>query len=207
MKKFLKLALAVAALTTIFGFASCSNDSSNDSTAPAATATPAATAAATASVTELKYTDAELAGKKFSYKKGGNTKYYIFTDGKCYDVDDANATIDSNTKTSSPVIVKYNGNLYKVDKYTIKSGTGLYATWDMGNNNSLTLKSDGSGTLVMNGGSTNITFTNNSGVVTASGTHDGQLTTMTYYYDGSNLYQSSDKGKLTFAGNYTPSNS
>ena len=33
MKKFLKLCLAVAALATMFGFASCSNDSSNDSTA------------------------------------------------------------------------------------------------------------------------------------------------------------------------------
>ena len=82
MKKFFKLCLAVAALATMFGFASCSNDSSNDSTAPAATA------GTTASVTELKYTDAELAGKIFTSKGGNLSKYYLFYHGSCYSYDD-----------------------------------------------------------------------------------------------------------------------
>ena len=47
MKKFLKLCLAVAALATMFGFASCSNGSSDDSTAT----TPAATKTVKYSVT------------------------------------------------------------------------------------------------------------------------------------------------------------
>lgn len=189
MKKFLKLALAVAALATMFGFASCSNGSSDDSTGTGGGATTP-----TASI-ELKYTDAELADKIFSYEGDNGTKYLIFTGGNGYNVSDPDATIDSNTPADSPVIVKYNGNLYKAGKYTRQSGSGLFTTWNPNEGNiSFTFNADGTGTA---GGSNSFTFTNNAGVLTmTAGTNS-----YTAYYDGNYIYF--DPKELTYVKAYT----
>ena len=52
MKKFLRLCLAVAALATMFGFASCSNGSSDDSTSTNATSTDTTTTTDTTTGTD-----------------------------------------------------------------------------------------------------------------------------------------------------------
>lgn len=195
MKKFFKLCLTVAALVTIFGFASCSNG--NDDTTAAASSTSSTTSGTASSgfsvVTELKYTDTELAGKKFSYTSDGTTQYLLFYNGLCYQGEDTNAR--TSTKTT---IVKDNGKLYKAAKYTRKSGTGLYTTFDDSDGGSMTFNENGTGTVSFSSGSANFTFTNASGVLTIAG--NGQ--NVTCYYDGTNIYRLANE--LTFVGNYTP---
>ena len=104
MKKFLKLCLAVAALATMFGFASCSNDSSNDSTAPAATKTVKTTTVKIGD-TEYAYTETDgkvdtsdkvtvaddgsitvtvADGSKVTISKDGKTITYTDKEGKVY---------------------------------------------------------------------------------------------------------------------------
>ena len=104
MKKFLKLCLAVAALATMFGFASCSNDSSNDSTAPAATKTVKTTTVKIGD-TEYAYTETDgkvdtsdkvtvaddgsitvtvADGSKVTISKDGKTITYTDKEGKAY---------------------------------------------------------------------------------------------------------------------------
>lgn len=119
MKKFLKLCLAVAALATMFGFASCSNDSSNDSTAPAATT-------ATKKTVETK-----------SITINGVTFTYTTTDGKVDTsstvavADDGTVTITGSDGTSKVTVSKdgksltyvsggttYTGDMTTVDKTT-----------------------------------------------------------------------------------------
>lgn len=105
MKKFFKLCLAVAALATMFGFASCSNDSSNDSTTtPAATKTVKTTTVKIGD-TEYSYTETDgkvdtsdkvtvaddgsitvtvADGSKVTISKDGKTITYTDKDGKVY---------------------------------------------------------------------------------------------------------------------------
>lgn len=105
MKKFFKLCLAVAALATMFGFASCSNDSSNDSTTtPAATKTVKTTTVKIGD-TEYSYTETDgkvdtsdkikvaddgsitvtvADGSKVTISKDGKTITYTDKDGKAY---------------------------------------------------------------------------------------------------------------------------
>ena len=129
MKKFFKLCMAVAALATIFGFASCSNDSSNDSTAPAATT-------ATKKTVETK-----------SITINGVTFTYTTTDGKVDTsstvavADDGTVTITGSDGTSKVTVSKdgksltyvsggttYTGDMTTVDKtsgaVTLKSEDG-----------------------------------------------------------------------------------
>ena len=104
MKKFFKLCLAVAALATMFGFASCSNDSSNDSTTTPATKTVKTT---TVKIGDTEYAYTETNGKvdtsdkvtvaddgsitvtvadgsKVKFSKDGKTITYTDKDGKVY---------------------------------------------------------------------------------------------------------------------------
>ena len=105
MKKFFKLCLAVAALATMFGFASCSNDSSNDSTTtPAATKTVKTTTVKIGD-TEYSYTETDgkvdtsdkvtvaddgsitvtvADGSKVKFSKDGKTITYTDKEGKAY---------------------------------------------------------------------------------------------------------------------------
>lgn len=106
MKKFLKLCLAVAALATMFGFASCSNDSSNDSTA-VTTATTKTVKTTTVKIGDTEYSYTETNGKvdtsdkvkvaddgsitvtnadgsKVTISKDGKTITYTDKDGKAY---------------------------------------------------------------------------------------------------------------------------
>lgn len=104
MKKFLKLCLAVAALATMFGFASCSNGSSNDSTTTPATKTVKTTTVKIGD-TEYAYTETDgkvdtsdkvtvaddgsitvtvADGSKVTISKDGKTITYTDKDGKAY---------------------------------------------------------------------------------------------------------------------------
>ena len=104
MKKFFKLCLAVAALATMFGFASCSNDSSNDSTTTPATKTVKTTTVKIGD-TEYAYTETDgkvdtsdkvtvaddgsitvtvADGSKVKFSKDGKTITYTDKDGKVY---------------------------------------------------------------------------------------------------------------------------
>lgn len=104
MKKFLKLCLAVAALATMFGFASCSNGSSNDSTTTPATKTVKTTTVKIGD-TEYAYTETDgkvdtsdkvtvaddgsitvtvADGSKVKFSKDGKTITYTDKDGKAY---------------------------------------------------------------------------------------------------------------------------
>ena len=104
MKKFLKLCLAVVALATMFGFASCSNDSSNDSTTTPATKTVKTTTVKIGD-TEYAYTETDgkvdtsdkikvaedgsitvtvADGSKVTISKDGKTITYTDKDGKVY---------------------------------------------------------------------------------------------------------------------------
>ena len=145
-------------------------------------------------VTELKYTDSELAGKKFSYTSDGETKYLLFYNGLCYQGEDTNAI--TTTKTT---IVKDNGKLYKAAKYTRKSGTGLYTTFDDSDGGSMSFNENGTGTVTFGSGSASFTFTNASGVLTLIAS--GQPNT-TFYYDGTHIYMLARE--LTFVENYPP---
>ncbi|EID85959.1 hypothetical protein MSI_03880 [Treponema sp. JC4] len=125
MKKFLKLALAVAALATMFGFASCSNDSSNDSTAT----TPAATTTTTLTAADYKgktfasedgtavfsfISESQLFYGKFVEGNSSDYKYKIIN----YSVSDGKVTADGN-KTAS-----LSGTTLTVDDATLKLISG-----------------------------------------------------------------------------------
>lgn len=108
MKKFFKLCLAVAALATMFGFASCSNGSSDDSTAnAAAAATTKKVETKTNTINGVKYeytvTDGKVDasdsvkvaedgsvtvtasdGSKVTLSKDGKTITYTDKEGKVY---------------------------------------------------------------------------------------------------------------------------
>lgn len=320
MKKFFKLCLAVAALATMFGFASCSNDSSNDATAPAATkevsvktrtvkigeteyvytetdgkadatdkvkvgedgsitvttadgskvtlskdgktitytdkngkvytgqlggesitlkssdgtevtasaaektekktvptTTPAATGTvseAKMTVTELTFTDSQLADKIFKFQNNGDSgkledRYYLFHGGKCYKDDSVEGVkykvgkyAESDWRTIT--IIKVGDKLLQGSKATRASGEGLFAKWTTNDGDSMTLKADGTGTMVVHGESVALTFTNDGGLVTLKVTEKNQ--TMPGYYDGTYLYQAADKNVLHFVENYTASN-
>lgn len=199
MKKFLKLALAVAALTTMFGFASCSNDSSNDSTTNSGAGTGTGTAETAKTITELKYTDAELAGKIFTYKDGGDTKYCLFYNGGCFTVDDKSKFNNiGSLQGNSPSILKFNDKIYKYAKYTRKSGEGLYTTWE-NDSGTMSFTATGNGSFTYKGTPIAFTFTNDKGNLTLTAPAMGDTKA---YYDGTNIYVLNQE--LTFVENYTP---
>ena len=118
MKKFLKLCLAVAALTTMFGFASCSNDSSNDSTTTPATKT-------------VKTTTVKIGDTEYSYTE---TDGKVDTSDKIKVADDGSITV--TVADGSKVTISKDG---KTITYTDKNGK-VY-TGQLGGE-SITLKSE-----------------------------------------------------------------
>ena len=118
MKKFLKLCLAVAALTTMFGFASCSNDSSNDSTTTPATKT-------------VKTTTVKIGDTEYSYTE---TDGKVDTSDKVTVADDGSITV--TVADGSKVTISKDG---KTITYTDKNGK-VY-TGQLGGE-SITLKSE-----------------------------------------------------------------
>ena len=118
MKKFLKLCLAVAALATMFGFASCSNGSSDDSTAnAAAAATTKKVETKTITINGVKYeytvTDGKVDasdsvkvaddgsvtvtasdGSKVTLSKDGKSVTFVTKDNKTYTGDPTAETVE-----------------------------------------------------------------------------------------------------------------
>ena len=119
MKKFFKLCLAVAALATMFGFASCSNDSSNDSTT-----TPAATKT-------VKTTTVKIGDTEYSYTE---TDGKVDTSDKIKVADDGSITV--TVADGSKVTISKDG---KTITYTDKNGK-VYTGQTGGE--SITLKSE-----------------------------------------------------------------
>ena len=116
MKKFLKLCLAVAALATMFGFASCSNGSSDDSNdVPATTTTTATTTVTTKTFT--------IEGIPYGYKteNGKVIESEIVTDTATYTI---------TVAKDGSVIMKYGNKSVKISKdgttITYNDGTNEY---------------------------------------------------------------------------------
>lgn len=138
MKKFLKLCMAVAALATMFGFASCSNGS-DDTTAAAAATTTATTSAATTAATPETTTATKKTVETKSITINGVTFTYTTTDGKVDTsatvkvADDGSITVTASD--GSKVTLSKDG---KTITYTDKNGTSY--TGEAGGE-SITLKS------------------------------------------------------------------
>ena len=189
MKKFLKLCLAVAALATMFG----------DSTANSGAGTGTGTAETAKTITELNYTDAELAGKIFTYEDDEDTVFVLFYNGNCYTVDDKSKFDNlSILQGNSPSILKFNDKIYKYAKYTRQSGEGLYTTWE-NDSGAMIFTATGNGSFALKGQIMAFTFTNDKGNLTL--TAPGMGVTKAYY-DGTNIYVLNHE--LTFVENYTP---
>gem|GEM_PF-5352316 len=160
---------------------------------------------ATASVTELAYDSDTLNNKVFkrTYEDDGEeeTKYHTFKDGKCYESSSSDYLGDEDD--DDPVITEYNGKIYRSSKATRSSGSGLFATFDDGEECKYTLKSDGTGSIYFyeDSSSLSFTFTNNAGLVTISCTYEGEPFSFVMYYNGENLYDLEDE--LTFVKNYS----
>ncbi|MBR1713316.1 MAG: hypothetical protein IJ717_00025 [Treponema sp.] len=155
---------------------------------------------ATASVTELAYDSDTLNNKVFSYEdEDDGTRYLIFTGGKCY----KSSSPDHIGWEDDELLISYNNKIYRSDKATRSSGSGLFATFDDGEGCKITFKSDGTGSIYFyeDSSSFSSTFTNNAGVVTISFTYEGETMTGDRYYNGENLYDL--KEELTFVKNYS----
>lgn len=156
---------------------------------------------ATASVTELAYDSDTLNNKVFSYEDEDEVRYLTFTDGKCYKSD--SSLTDLLNKEKDYLFISYNNKIYRSHKATRSSGSGLFATFDDGEECKYTLKSDGTGSIYFyeDSSSLSFTFTNNAGLVTISCTYEGEPFTFVMYYNGENLYDLEDE--LTFVKNYS----
>jgi len=155
---------------------------------------------ATASVTELAYDSDTLNNKVFSYDDDDEIRYLTFTDGKCYKSD--SSLTDLLNKEKDYLFISYNNKIYRSNKATRSSGSGLFATFDDGYECKYTLNSDGTGSRdFYDGDSMSFTFTNNAGVITCSCTYEGETLTGDMYYNGEYLYN--PKEELTFVKNYS----
>ncbi|MBR1616112.1 MAG: hypothetical protein IJ673_11655, partial [Treponema sp.] len=101
------------------------------------------------------------------------------------------------------LFISYNNKIYRSDKATRSSGSGLFATFDDGEECKYTLKSDGTGSIYLyeDSSSLSLTFTNNAGILTVSLTYEGETFTGVMYYNGENLYDQEED--LTFVKNYS----
>ncbi len=153
---------------------------------------------ATASVTELAYDSDTLNNKVFSYEdEDDGVRYLTFTDGKCY----KSSSPDSIGSEKDYLFISCNNKIYRSQKATRTSGSGLFATFDDGDECKYTLNSDGTGIInFTDGDSMSFTFTNNAGLITVSCTYEGETLTGVMYYNGENLYD--QKEELTFVKNY-----
>lgn len=178
------------------------------------TTTPAATGTvseAKMTVTELTFTDSQLADKIFKFQNNGDNgqledRFYIFYGGKCYKghtVDDAKGKVTggaiyAESGNNIPLVIKAGDKLYKAKEYSRKSGTGLFATWNFGSQvGDITLNANGTCSSASFTG----TFTNNSGYITMSSS--AMPTAFTGYYDGTYIYEAFAKNELKFVDNYT----
>lgn len=154
---------------------------------------------ATASVTELAYNSDTLNNKVFSYEdEEKGTRYLTFTDGKCY----KSSSPDSIGSEKDYLVISCNNKIYRSQKATRTSGSGLFATFDDGEECKYTLNSDGTGIInFYDNTSLSFTFTNNAGLVTISCTYEGEPFTFNMYYNGEILYD--QKEELTFVKNYS----
>ena len=154
---------------------------------------------ATASVTELAYDSDTLNNKVFSYDDD-EIRYLTFTDGKCYKSD--SSLTDLLNKEKDYLFISYNNKIYRSNKATRSSGSGLFATFDDGEKCKYTFKSDGTGIInFYDNSSLSFTFTNNAGLLTMSCTYEGETMTVVRYYNGEYLYN--PKEELTFVKNYS----
>lgn len=154
----------------------------------------------TASVTELAYDSDTLNNKVFSYEdEDDGVRYITFTGGKCYE----SSSLDYIGRENDDLFISYNNKIYRSDKATRSSGSGLFATFDDGEEYKYTLNSDGTGSIYFYEGSFSFpsTFTNNAGLVTMSFTYEGETFTGAMYYNGEYLYD--QKEELTFVKNYS----
>lgn len=164
------------------------------------TQTTSSVSEATASVTELAYDSDTLNNKVFSYEdEDDGVRYLIFTGGKCY----KSTSADYIGWEADDLLISYNNKIYRSDKSTRSSGSGLFATFDDGEGCKCTLNSDGTGSIDFYeySSSFSCTFTNNAGFVTISFTDEGGTKTGAWYYNGENLYDL--KEELTFVKNYS----
>ena len=156
---------------------------------------------ATASVTELAYDSDTLNNKVFSYEDEDDhdgVRYLTFTGGKCY----VSSSLDYIGRENDDLFISYNNKIYRSDKATRISGSGLFATFDDGEECKSTLNSDGTGIAnYYDGDSMSFTFTNNAGILTISFTYEGESFTFNQYYNGENIYDL--KEELTFVKNYS----
>lgn len=168
------------------------------------TKTTGSVSEATASVTELAYDSVTLNNKVFSYEKEKDDgeryiRYLTFTGGKCY----KSTSPDNIGSETDELLISYNNKIYRYNKATRSSGSGLFATFDDGEECKYTLNSDGTGSIYFYEDNTSLsfTFTNNAGLVTMSCTYEGKTMTAVMYYNGENLYD--QKEELTFVKNYS----
>lgn len=167
------------------------------------TKTTSGVSEATASVTVLAYDDNKLNNKVFSYEKEKDDgeryiRYLIFTGEKCY----KSESLDYIGSETDELLISYNNKIYRSNKATRSSGSGLFATFDDGYECKYTLKSDGTGIInFYDNTSLSFTFTNNAGLVTISCTYEGEPFTFNMYYNGEILYD--QKEELTFVKNYS----
>lgn len=164
------------------------------------TQTTGSVSEATASVTELAYDSDTLNNKVFSYDDDDEIRYLTFTDGKCYKSDSSLTVLLKKEKDY--LFISCNNKIYRSQKATRTSGSGLFATFDDGEECKYTLNSDGTGSMYFyDGDSMSFTFTNNAGLITASCTYEGETLTGAMYYNGEYLYD--QKEELTFVKNYS----
>ena len=168
------------------------------------TQTSGSVSEATASVTELAYDSDTLNNKVFSYEKEKDDgeryiRYLTFTGGKCY----KSTSPDNIGSETDELLISYNNKIYRYNKATRSSGSGLFATFDDGGECKYTLNSDGTGSIYFyeDSSSLSFTFTNNAGLLTISCTYEGEPFTFNMYYNGENLYD--QKEELTFVKNYS----
>lgn len=162
------------------------------------TKTSGSVSEATASVTELAYDSDTLNNKVFSYEIDDGVRYLTFTGGKCY----KSSSPDYISSEKDYLVISYNNKIYRSQKATRTSGSGLFATFDDGEKCKYTLNSDGTGSRdFYDGDSMSFTFTNNAGLLTCSCTYEGETMTGVMYYNGENLYN--QKEELTFVKNYS----
>ncbi len=183
-------------------------ESTGGSGSGSGSASQATVSEATTTVTILPYTNSAIADKVFyRTKEDGKIKYHLFNGGKCYE--SSNSDYFSNEDDDHPIIISWNGNVYRLDPDKINlriNGSGLFSTFqhgDGGDDAIMTFNSNGSGTIDGDGKTIPLTFTNNAGVLTLSFTYEGKPATALFAYDGTKLYAIDDDLRLIFVKNYS----
>ena len=192
MKKFVKLSLVAAALA-VFALSSCSNSSDSSESASVTWPVPEETA----TVTELAFDAEQLNKKIFSCldSEGYVTTYYLFNNGKCQKSPYPDLT-GSQDATEVKYVALSAGKLRLCEgKWTRQSGSGLFATWTIGNK-TLSLLKTGAANLTVDGKLHHYGFTNTNGLITMMKGRERIFG----LYDGNNIHLVSYD--LVFVNNY-----